>query len=262
MFSSPAQRAFRDTLTWRIAAALPFFPLLAWGIYDFSQNHTLNPVLWFFAGLSGALFAYACLWAARRKITIHAEGICYKSLVTETDIRWDEVTETRYGQSPVNVGAHFGLLGLLIAALARSNDKLIRTFQIFGARKIAFGSNIRGVQQAIQLVLAAVNPRLRRDLERTLSSGGTVAFGKISLSPEGVIWKSKAPIPFGAIATCGIDGGMLRIKAEGKWLDNIAISPIKVPNIFILLDMIEERRSALGRGIKPPAVAGAAGQYL
>src|SRR5579872_3247091 len=131
MFASAAQYTFRDTSTYRIFAALPFIGFLAWGLYDFSQSHAFNPVAWFFIGLFGALFAFACLWAAQRKITIHEEGICYKSLVSEVDLRWDEITETRYGQAPVNYGGHFGLIGLLIATLARSSDKnLIRTFKI------------------------------------------------------------------------------------------------------------------------------------
>jgi len=95
----------------------------------------------------------------------------------------------------------------------------------------------------VRLVLAAINPRLRQDAERVLNSGGTVSFGKISLSPAGVVWKSKEPIPYAALVRCKIDGSILRVKAEGKWLDNIAVTAKKVPNIFILLDLIEEKRS-------------------
>jgi len=58
-----------------------------------------------------------------------------------------------------------------------------------------------------------------------------------------------------------IDGSMLRVKAEGKWLDNIAITAKKVPNIFILLDLIEEN---VQRGRKNGVCNGGstANQYL
>lgn len=82
------------------------------------------------------------------------------------------------------------------------------------------------------------------------------------MSPNGVIWKSKEPIPYTALVKCKIDGSMLRIKAEGKLLDNIAITAKKVPNIFILLDLIEAKRSTMS-GKAAPAIAGSsANQYL
>jgi len=77
-----------------------------------------------------------------------------------------------------------------------------------------------------------------------------------------VVWKSKEPIPYAALVKCKIDGSMLRVKAEGKWLDNIAITAKKVPNVFILLDLIEEKRSTAD-GKTAFAMAGSsASQYL
>jgi hypothetical protein len=217
-------------------------------------------VLAFFTGAFGLLFAYAWLWTKTR-VTLHEEGICYKSPFREKDLRWDEITETRYGQQAINASVHFGLIGFLVAAMARSNSKMIRTLELIGPQKIVLNSNIRDVEEMVRLVLAAVNPRLRKNAEQILNSGGTVAFGKISLSPAGVVWKSKEPIPYTAIVKSKIDGSMLRIKAEGKWLDNIAVTAKKVPNVFVLLDLIEERRSAMAP--KTAATAGStANQYL
>jgi hypothetical protein len=261
MFISPPRNTFRYTLSWCIVAAAVFVPLLLWAAYDFYRSRQVDPVLAFFTGAFGLLFAYAWLWTKTR-VTLHEEGIAYKSPFSEKDLRWDEITETRYGQQPINAGAHFGLLGYLIAAMARSNNKTIRTLELFGPYKIVLNSNIRDVEEVVRLVLAAVNPRLRKDAERILSSGGTVSFGKISLSPAGVVWKSKEPIPYVALVKCKIDGSMLRVKAEGKWLDNIAIAAKKVPNIFILLDLIDEKRSTAA-GKTALAMAGSsANQYL
>jgi hypothetical protein len=261
MFISPARNTFRYTLSWCIVTALLFFPFLLWAAYDFYRSRQVDPVLAFFTGVFGLLFAYACLWTKTRA-TLHEEGISYKSPFREKDLRWDEITETRYGQQPINAGAHFGLIGYLIAAMARSNSKMIRTLELIGPHKIVLNSNIRDVEEAVRLVLAAVNPRLRKNAEQILNSGGMVSFGKISLSPAGVVWKSKEAIPYTALVKCKIDGSMLRIKAEGKWLDNIAIQAKKVPNIFVLLDLIEERRSTLA-GKPALAMAGSsANQYL
>jgi hypothetical protein len=261
MFLSPARNTFRYTLSWCIAAALLFVPLLLWAVYDFYRSRQVDSVLAFFTVAFGLLLAYAWLWTKTR-VTLHEEGISYKSPFREKDLRWDEITETRYGQQAINAGVHFGLLGWLIAAMARGNNKMIRSLELIGPQTIVLNSNIRDAEELARLVLAAVNPRLRKDAERILNSGGTVSFGKISLSPAGVVWKSKEPIPYAALVKCKIDGSMLRVKAEGKWLDNIAVTAKKVPNIFILLDLVEEKRSTAA-GKTAFAMAGSsAHQYL
>jgi len=261
MFMSPPRNTFRYTFSWLILAGLLFLPLLLWAAYDFNQRRQVDPVVAFFTVLSGLLLAYAWRWTKTR-VTLHDEGISYKSPFREKDLRWEEITETRYGQQPINAGVHFGLIGWLIASMASSNNKMIRSFEIIGSQKITVNSNTRDVEEIVRLVLTAVNPRLRQDAERILNSGGTVAFGKISLSPGGVIWKSKEPIPYGALVKCKIDGSILRIKAEGKWLDNVAVAAKKVPNIFVLLDLIEAKRTAM-TGKPALAMAGSsANQYL
>jgi len=259
-FISPPRKTFRYRLSWCIAVAIVFVPLLVWAAYDFYQSRQVEPVLAFLTGGLGLCFAYAWLWTKTR-VTLHEEGISYKSPFRQKDLRWNEITETRYGQQPINAAGHFGLIGWLIAATAGGNNKMNRSFELIGPQKIAVNSNIRDVEEVVRLCLAEINPRLRQDTERILNSGGTVSFGKISLSPAGVVWKSKEPIPYTAIVKSKIDGSMLRIKAEGKWLDNIAVTAKKVPNVFILLDLIEERRADVAP--KTAVTAGAsANQYL
>jgi hypothetical protein len=261
MFLSPARNTFRYTLSWCIAVALLFVPLLLWALYDFYRSRQVDSVLAFVTVAFGLLFAYSWLWTKTR-VTLHEEGISYKSPFGEKDLRWDEITETRYGQQPINAAAHFGLIGWLVAAMARGNNKVIRSLELIGPHKIVVNSNIRDVAELVRLVLAAVNPRLRKDAERILNSGGTVSFGKISLSPGGVVWKSKEPIPYSALVKCKIDGSMLRVKAEGKWLDNIAVTAKKVPNIFVLLDLIEEKRSTAAGKTAFAMASSTASQYL
>jgi hypothetical protein len=261
MFLSPARNTFRYTLSWCIAVALLFVPLLLWALYDFYRSRQVDSVLAFVTVAFGLLFAYSWLWTKTR-VTLHEEGISYKSPFGEKDLRWDEITETRYGQQPINAAAHFGLIGWLVAAMARGNNKVIRSLELIGPHKIVLNSNIRDVAGLVRLVLAAVNPRLRKDAERILNSGGTVSFGKILLSPGGVVWKSKEPIPYSALVKCKIDGSMLRVKAEGKWLDNIAVTAKKVPNIFVLLDLIEEKRSTAAGKTAFAMASSTASQYL
>src|SRR5260370_35034925 len=108
--------------------------------------------------------------------------------------------------------------------MARSNNKMIRSLELIGPHKIVLNSNIRDVEEVGRLVLAAANPRLRHDAERILNSGGTVSFGKISLSPAAVVWKSKEPIPYAALVKCKIYGLILRVKAVWKWICQITLT--------------------------------------
>ena len=128
MFMSPPRNTFRYTFNWLILSALLFVPLLVWAAYDYSQRRQVEPGLAFFTAAFGVLFAYAW-WRTKTRVTVRDEGIRYKSPFTEKDLRWDEVTETRYGQQPINAGMHFGLLGWLIASIASSSNKMIRSFE-------------------------------------------------------------------------------------------------------------------------------------
>jgi len=61
--------------------------------------------------------------------------ISYKFSLRRKRIFVDEITETRFGQQPIN-GCTFGLIGWLIAAKARSNNKMIRSLELIGPHKI------------------------------------------------------------------------------------------------------------------------------
>ena len=114
----------------------------------------------------------------------------------------------------------------------------------------------------MRTVLEHVNPRLQQDAERTLNSGGTVQFGSLWLSSVGVIWRAKDPIPYNTIVKCEIDGAFLRIKAEGKWLDNVAASVKKIPNIFVALDLIAQKRASFGQKAAAATAGSSAIRYL
>src|SRR2546427_12731414 len=179
-FFSPPRNTFRYTVTWCVAATLPFFPLLAWVAYDFYQSRHVDPVLGFFTAVFGLLFAFACLWR-KTTVTIYEEGISYKSPFKQKDLRWNEITETRYGQQPINVAGHFGLIGWLLAAMAGGNNKMNRSFELIGPQKIAVNSNIRDVEEVVREWLAAFNAAVRPASALILRSRGQLSFRIISL---------------------------------------------------------------------------------
>ena len=174
-------------------------------------------------------------------------------------MRWEEITETRYSQQEVNAGAHAGLIGMLVMALMKSRgNEIVRGLTIFSPRgNVKLSSNIGKIEELIRDVLSNVNPRLKIEAERAISSGQEATFGKFALSQLGVRWKGKEPIPYGSLVKCAIAGQNLRLKAEGKWLDNVSVNTKKIPNLFVMLDLIEARRSLSNQSAMTAAVGGA-----
>jgi len=95
------ERRFRYTVTWCIAAALPFFTLAGVGAdipISYRSRHW-TPSSRFFS-LSVGLFVCLCLSWRRTTVTIHEEGISYKSPFRQRIFVGTKSLETRYGQQP------------------------------------------------------------------------------------------------------------------------------------------------------------------
>src|SRR4051794_31765208 len=102
MFISPPIRTVKDTFTGRAFTALLFLGMLSFAIIDYSDSHAFDPWLWGFTTFFGLLFVFAIYWAVVRRVNIHQEGITYVSPFKNSELRWEEVSLTRYSQTPSN----------------------------------------------------------------------------------------------------------------------------------------------------------------
>jgi hypothetical protein len=243
VLNTPLRHTFTESLLWRTLAAIAFLMGLAVAVFYLSFTGRFQPVVWGFVALFGLLFAYAWLWTANREVTITADGISYRSLVRKIDVHWSDVTETRYSQQS-DAEAYARKIPLISALLAQ--DSHDRRLQIVGKYTISLTSNLQEIDLAIRMVLDSINPRLQKLAEQTMDASGAVSFGRIRLTPFGVMWKDSAPIPYDALVKCRIDGKYLRVKAEGRWSDNIKEELQEIPNVFVLLDMVDARRLTAG----------------
>jgi hypothetical protein len=156
------------------------------------------------------------------------------------EIFWDQISETRYVVNPINVAAHFGLIGLLISAASQKKPANL-TFRVIGSTgsKITITSNFRDAREAIGLVLTRILPAMVADARGRIEKGETVPFGPIALSKTAIVWKSKNPIPLTDIKSAELAGNKLRVKCTGKWLDAIAVRSDKIPNVLVLLEVLD-----------------------
>jgi uncharacterized protein DUF6585 len=263
MFVSPPEKTFRQNLTWRLLVLLPV--AIAW-IVAFALYADANKLEPISSGVAAALTALAVwVWVAAGKaeLTIHSEGIQTQGAFGGKEMRWEEIASTTFRQIPVGqqAAAHFGLIGYLIALAATKGSSAGAMTLVLIARdgrKLTISQNWREVQEAVRMVLRRVNPGIRDDIRRRIKNGETVKFGKVGLSQQGISWKDNPPIPFPTLSKCRIAGQNLRIKAEGKWLDNISTSTARVPDVFVLLDLVDEFKSG-GKAAEVDPVARAAG---
>ncbi|HYX68331.1 MAG TPA: DUF6585 family protein [Terriglobales bacterium] len=263
MFVSPPEKTFRQNLTWRVVALIAV--VVAWlvvlGFY--SDDQKLEPISTGIAVAVTALAVWLWIAAGKAELGIHSEGVQTQGAFGSKEMRWEEIASTTFRQVPIGqqAAAHFGLIGYLIALAATkgsASGAMTLTLVARDGRKLTISQNWREVQEAVRMVLRRVNPGIRDDIRRRISNGETVKFGKLGLSQQGISWKDGPPIPFATLAKCRIAGQQLRVKAEGKWLDNISVGTSRVPDVFVFLDLVDEFKSG-GKAADVDPVARAAG---
>src|SRR5215472_5352348 len=115
------ERRFGAAYTARILVALGVLGLLVglWASQDDPRIASHPTLVWISIGL---LFATAALWLALGKsvLIINDAGVRRESLLGQQEMAWSQITETRYQVVPINVYAHFGLLGALLAMSSKS----------------------------------------------------------------------------------------------------------------------------------------------
>jgi hypothetical protein len=260
MFMSPVERSFKHKWMLRILSLLPVvvFLLITWAVY---ADEKKVDEFWIMFDLFWAAFAIL-IWYVAGKIHLdfHAEGFVYYPAFGEPkEFTWNDIVETRYAQNNLNYAVHFGLIGLLMAAAAKNSDssqKQLTLKVVTGdKRKISLTSNFKDVDDAIRIILGKVNPRFYADAAKELQYKGSVQFGDVTVTQEGVQWKKKDLIPYTKFKKFMIDGNNLRLQAEGKWLDAISVNCEKVPNVFVLIDLVNSTRNGGKPAIDPIAVA-------
>jgi hypothetical protein len=190
----------------------------------------------------GLVVAGVLSWIAIGKtmLIINEQGVRRESVFGVQEIPWGGIQETRYRVVPINVYAHFGLVGALIAMSSKS-AKANLTLELISndGKRLQVTSNFRNAKEAIGLILGRVLPPMLKDAQSRLQRGETVNFGDLSLSATQISWKSKTTIPVSDVEKAEIVGSYLQLKRRGKWLSAIKVQSHKVPNVLVFLEALE-----------------------
>ena len=260
MFISPVEHTFKHGWTPRVVLLVITVGALAIAISNYIDTKVPDEFLIGFAIFMVILTGATWYFVGRAQADLYSEGIILQPALGQMkEIAWNDVVETRFAQQNINTASHFGLIGLLVAMLSKGSDSTQKnlSLQIISqdGKKLKLTSSFKDVEDAIRIVFERVNPRLYAKAVKDLQSTGKVQFGDITVTNEGVVWKTKDQVPYAKIKKFSIDGSQLRLKSEGKWLDAITVKPEKVPNVFVLIDLVENQRAGGKTGKDPVAIA-------
>jgi len=252
---SHGERRFRAAYAARILVALGVLGVLVglWAKQDDPRTSSHPALVWISIGLVGVSVV---LWIVLGKtaLTISDSGVRRESAFGQQEMAWSQITETRYRVIPINVYAHFGLLGALVAMSSKA-ERAQLSLELFGSdgKKLKITSTPRNASEAIGIILGRILPPMVQSVRARLQRGETVQFGGIGLSATAVIWKTSS-IPVSQITKAELVGANLQVKREGKWLAAISVRSDKVPNVLVFLEVLESLAPQLtSTGIDPLA---------
>jgi hypothetical protein len=250
------EHRFGPSLTGRLMVALGVLLAIVfvWALADNPSPSLHSELLWTSAGL---VIAGVVAWIAIGKtaLTINEQGVRRESLLGMQEMAWGQIQETRYRVIPINVYAHFGLIGALLAMRSKSaNANLTLELISSDGKKLKVTSNFQNAKEAIGLILTRILPPMVKSAESSLQHGQTVKFGDMALSATQLTWKNKTTIPVSEIEKAEIVGGNLQLKRRGKWLSAVSVRSDKVPNVLVFLEALESLAPQIkSTGIDPLA---------
>lgn len=235
------ERRFGAAYTMRLVVVVLVLAALAgvWGAQDDPRIASHPTLLW----ISIALMA-ACvgLWIVMGKsvLILNDSGVRRESVFGQQEMTWSQVAETRYQVVPINVYAHFGLIGALIALSSKKASRAQLTLELIGHdhTKLKVTSNYRNADEAIGIILGRLMPAMVQSAKSRVQRGETVQFGGLGLSATAVTWKGDS-IPAVDITKAELVGSNLQIKRTGKWLSAVSVRSNKVPDVLVFLEVLE-----------------------
>jgi hypothetical protein len=234
------ERRFGAAYTARIFLALAVLGLVVglWSAQDDPRASAHPNLLWASIGL---MFLGAALWVVLGKsvLIINDSGVRRESVLGQQEIAWTQIMETRYRVVPINVYAHLGLIGAVLAMSSKSGRAQL-TLELIGhdRKKLKVTSNFRNADEAIGIILGRIMPPMVQNTKARLQRGETVQFGGIGLSATTVTWKG-ASIPISQITRAELVRINLQIKQQGKWRNAINVRSDKVPDVLVFLETLE-----------------------
>ena len=83
-----------------------------------------------------------------------------------------------------------------------------------------------------------IGRQLHKSIE-TLNGGGTVRFGRLSVSPEGIGCDGTV-LPWSDVEKVEVQQGVISVRKQGKWFNWGKVSVPDVPNVFVFIALVDQ----------------------
>jgi hypothetical protein len=235
------ERRFRQTYNIRVALAALTFSLL-YLLWFAAHEPEFAPQSMFFWACVTAALIYGAIFIAigQTVLTISDQGIRKESIFGVQEMRWDEISETRYRAQPARPRIPVGLFGYLITVVRKPRRIKLRLIVVArDGRQIKITTSYRRAREAISIVLGRILPQMVASVRGRVDRGETVFFGQLALSSTSVAWKTRTPVPVADITRAEIVGRNLKLKCSGKWTSAMKVRSDAIPNVLVFLEVLE-----------------------
>lgn len=243
MIHSPPEVVYARGYTHRIASWI--LGGAAWGALLYFHRQ-LHPG-WFWVLLPATLFSLLLFWKheAKKEVEIHPEGLVLRSGSSARAVLWDSVREVRYRAIQSRGG---GILAFLFRSLLRLFSRRTASvderavsircvIQAEGERPLIITSGWRHAGDAVEKVLARVNPRLLEQALRRVRTSGLAEFGPVLVRHDSIV-RGIRSIRFAEVGSWGLESGRFFVKRQGAWLTTIHVPVARIPNVFVLTGLL------------------------
>jgi hypothetical protein len=203
----------------------------------------------FFGTLLAGLAVLAILQQNKSKVVLRADGVERWGLRGKLwALRFSEMPQLHYRVVKVRLG---GLLGLLLPALG-TNFHI--SFTDPNGKKRSVPGNVKSMEMLAERIVERHTTEHFAAARKQIDAGEEVRFGKsVALDKEKLsvkkLFGGMKSCPLGEIEKFTVAGGALRVRQRGKLMNFASIYTAGVPNVFLLLRLLDSllgQKSALG----------------
>jgi hypothetical protein len=218
----------RGRLIWTIIGVLFLFALS--GFFFFGALSAREPIGLFIMGLlCGGLglalvVGTALNWNTR--VLVFPDGLVHIKNGKSSVFRWNDIGAVwqqitkRYVNGVYTGTTHF------------------YTLRRYDGEQIKLNDSLGKVEELGNLVQSETFKRLMPKAIATYNAGGTVVFGKISVSPQGIS-NGKETLPWTEVKGVTIDRGVISVSKQGKWLRWASDTAANTPNLYVFLQLVD-----------------------
>ena len=250
------ERIFKPTISICVLIGLLIFvPIaIAWAVADDPTPAANVGLAWITLGAAAVAVAI-CIVIRKTALIINEQGLKRETIFGIEEILWSQVKETRCVDKPVRMGAHFGLIGMIVASALKSSaqSNLVLTVISDQGVRLKVTSNFQQAKDAANMILAKVMPPMLAASRSRIKRGEAVRFGPVTLTATDLAWKSEPGVGLGELESAEISGSQLKIKRIGKWRTFVNVRSDKIPDVFVLLELLDEMAPQLKQRLDPLA---------